>query len=46
MTIEDVVFAAYRTAVAAGHLPSPADLAEQHPSLADDIRRHCPLLGG
>ncbi len=40
MTLEDVVFAAYRAAATAGHLPSPAELAERHPALAGDIRRY------
>lgn len=40
LTLEDVVRAAHHSAATAGVLPSPTELIELHPDLADDIRRY------
>jgi hypothetical protein len=40
MTVEEVVLASCRGGANAGCLPTPAELAERHPALADDIRRY------
>lgn len=40
MTVEEVVLASYRGGASGGCLPTPAELAERHPALADDIRRY------